>query len=80
MTRRQKRLEKIRSNPLNVRFEELDRLLMDYGFQRRQPSGGSSHYIYIRNGIRITIPMNRPHLKAIYVKQVVKLLEEIDNE
>ncbi|MBP8950465.1 MAG: hypothetical protein KBG73_16595 [Candidatus Promineofilum sp.] len=80
MSKRQKRLEKIRSNPLNVRFEELDRLLVDYGFQRRQPGGGSSHYIYVRGGTRITIPMNRPHLKAIYVKQVVKLLEEIDNE
>jgi hypothetical protein len=43
MSKRQKRLEKIRSNPLNVRFEELDRLLVDYGFQRRQPGGGSSH-------------------------------------
>ena len=80
MTKRQKQLEKIRNNPLNVRFEELARLLLDYGFLRRQPRSGSSHYIYVRNSLRITIPMNRPHLKEIYVKQVVKLLEEIDNE
>lgn len=80
MAKQQKRLEKIRSNPRNVRFEELDRLLIAYGFQRRQPRSGSSHYIYVRESLRITIPMNRPHLKEIYVKQVVKLLEEIDNE
>jgi hypothetical protein len=80
MTKRQKRLERIRGNPKNVRFEELDRLLIDFGFSRRQPRGGSSHYIYVRDKTRLTIPMNRPHLREVYVRQVLKLLEEIDNE
>ena len=36
MSKRKKRLAKIRQNPKNVRFEELDRVLRDYGFERRQ--------------------------------------------
>lgn len=80
MTKRQKRLERIRDNPKNVRFEDLDQLLFDYGFTRRQPRGGSSHYIYARDKLRLTIPMNRPYLKEVYVRNVLKLLDEIENE
>ena len=80
MTKRLKRLERIRSNPTNVRFEELDKLLIDFGFTRRQPRGGSSHYIYVREKLRLTIPMKRPHLKEVYVRNVLKLLDEIENE
>lgn len=80
MTKRQKRLERIRGNPKNVRFEDLDQLLIAFGFTRRQPRGGSSHYIYARGELRLTIPMNRPHLREVYVKNVLKLLDEIDNE
>jgi len=80
VTKREKRLERIRSNPKNVRFEDLDQLLIDFGFTLRQPRGGSSHYIYVREGFRLTIPINRPHLREVYVKQVLKLLEGIDDE
>lgn len=80
MTKRQKRLERIRQNPKAVRFEDLDQLLIDFGFIRRQPRGGSSHYIYVRKEVRLTIPMNRPHLREVYVKNVLKLLDEIENE
>jgi hypothetical protein len=80
VAKREKRLERIRNNPRNVRFEELDHLLTDYGFSRRQPRSGSSHFIYVRGKIRLTIPMNRPHLREVYVKQVLKLLEENDDE
>lgn len=80
MVKRQKRLERIRNNPVNVRFEDLDLLLRDYGFERRQPRGGSSHFIYSKGELRMTVPMKRPFLKAVYVKQVLKLLEELDDE
>jgi len=80
VTKREKRLERIRRNPKSVRFEDLDQLLLDYGFARRQPSGGSSHYIYARGDMRLTIPMNRPHLREVYVKSVLKLLDDIEDE
>jgi hypothetical protein len=80
MTKREKRLAKIRNNPKNVRFEELDHLLRDYGFERRQPSGGSSHYFYICGYHRLTVPKKRPYIKQIYVKQALRQIEEIENE
>ena len=80
MTKRKKRLAKIRSNPKNVRFDDLDQVLRDYGFRRRQPRGGSSHYFYFLGDKRLTIPMKRTFVKTVYVKRILSMLEEIDNE
>jgi hypothetical protein len=57
-----------------VRFAELDKLTRA-GFNRRQPGGGSSHYIYTKGVDSLVVPFNQPHIKAIYVERAVKLLE-----
>jgi predicted RNA binding protein YcfA (HicA-like mRNA interferase family) len=44
MTKREKRLEKIRRNPKAVSKDELDQVLNDYGFVRREGKG--SHTVY----------------------------------
>lgn len=71
----QKLLERIRRNPRQVRFEELDKILLRYGFTKSQPSGGSSHYIYVKGTLMLVIPFRLPHIKAIYVERAIKLLE-----
>jgi len=68
------------NNPKKVRFEELDKLLNRYGFERRQPRGGSSHYTYIKGTIRITVPFRQPHIGEAYVKLVIKILEGEKND
>lgn len=74
MTQREKLLERIRSNPKDVRFEDLDKLLQWYGFECR--SSGGSHYVYKKKGCRpITIPRHKP-VKTVYVKMVLRLIEE----
>ncbi len=78
MSKREKRLEKIRQNPKNVRFDDLDRVLQDQGFERTQPRGGSSHYVYVRGEQVITVPYKRPFVKTVYVKEALKLLDEND--
>jgi hypothetical protein len=76
-----KLLEKIRNNPKFVRFDELDKILLRYGFAKRQPSSGSSHYIYKLGTIRLTIPFKQPYIKAPYVEQALNALEGvIDDE
>lgn len=81
MSRFKKLLERIKNNPKEVRFKELDKILSKLGFTRRQPSGGSSHYIFSKGEIRIIVPYNQPHVKAIYVERVIQILEgEINNE
>jgi hypothetical protein len=88
-SRRQKLRAKIEQNPRNVRFEDLEKLLLAYGFTVRQPRSGSSHhYFQLRNEqetlIQFTIPFKRPHIKPVYVKLVLEALDtyfpELDSE
>ncbi|HWQ73217.1 MAG TPA: hypothetical protein VN370_12960, partial [Desulfitobacteriaceae bacterium] len=75
LSKLKKLLQRIKKNPKQVRFEELDKILLHYGFNRRQPSRGSSHYSYFKGTKLITIPFRQPHIKSIYVEQAIELLE-----
>lgn len=80
MRRADKRREEIERNPRHVRFDDLDALLRSYGFQRRQRSRGSSHYVYRRGRWHVTVPARRPHLRLYVVLEAVTALKEIDAE
>jgi len=81
MTQREKLIEKLRNNPKNARFEQIDSLLTYYGFERRQTKSGTSHHVYKREGYpAITVPFKRPYINSVYVKQVIQILEEILND
>jgi hypothetical protein len=81
MSKFEKLLERIRNNPKTVSFEELDRILIRYGFTCRQPRGGSSHYVYTLGDYpSITVPYKRPFVKQIYVKKVIEILEQIEED
>ena len=76
MSKHEKLLEKIRQNPRNVRFEQIDALLLSFGFEKRQKG---SHATYILAGIRpITVPFRKPFILPIYVKQILERLAEIE--
>ncbi len=77
MSKKQKLIDKIKDNPKKIRFQELDKVLLSIGFQKRQPSKGSSHYTYILEGMILTIPYQRPYVKIVYVKKAVQILEEL---
>lgn len=42
----------------------------------RQPGSGSSHFIYTKGEIQLSVPFRRPFVKEFYVKRVLELLEE----
>lgn len=66
--------EDVMRNPRNVGFEELRRLLEGFGYECRQPRGGSSHYVFRKPGsMPISVPRNRPVNKK-YVTVVIDLL------
>jgi predicted RNA binding protein YcfA (HicA-like mRNA interferase family) len=76
MVRKEKLLEKIRQNPKNVRFQDIDKLLLSLGFEKRQRG---SHATYVLKGQgRITIPFRKPFILPVYVKEMLKLLDELD--
>jgi|GEM_PF-874029 len=73
----QKLYEKIKRNPKNVSFEDINTLMEAGGFVRR--CSKSSHNIYTHadlHGIQdtVTIPFNRPILE-VYIKRALKKFE-----
>ncbi len=76
MSKRDKLINLIKNSPKNVRFEDLKKILEDIGYVAR--NRGGSHYVFTKeNSKPITIPYKRP-VKIIYVKQVIRILEDKD--
>lgn len=78
MSKRKKRLERIRQNPNNVSLDDLRRVLEDYGLEYRQTVGSHYTFSYILNGESklFVVPFRRP-LKPVYVKRAIKLIDQI---
>ena len=74
MSKFEKLLERIKNNPKTVRFEELEKILLRYGFKESQSGGGSSHYIFKKGEQVFTIPRHGQFVKAVYVLQVIEAL------
>lgn len=78
MSRIEKLYRKISRYPVpnDILFSEVDRILKFYGFQQRQPSGGSSHYTYTHPELkrfRITVTRGRKGtVKRGYIKKIVE--------
>lgn len=78
MNKKEKFLQRFRQNQKNVRFEDVDKLLLSLGFEKRQKG---SHATYILKGQgRITIPFRKPFILPVYVSELLKLLDEMDIE
>ena len=79
MSKKDKRLQTIRNNPKNVKFETIQGILLNYGFTETTPKGGSSHYTYHRGIYRITISKSKP-INQIYIKQAIKIIDKLEGE
>lgn len=81
MTKREKRLQKIRNNPKNVKFKDLEALLIDFGFVFDRASG--SHRLFTREiggeSVSVVVPYKRV-VKETYVKDVLKLIDQIEED
>ena len=59
----------------DMRFEELRKVLENYGYVMNEPRGGSSHYTFRKPGCQpITIPKHEP-IKKAYVELVKHVVE-----
>jgi len=77
MTKHTKRLEKIRSNPKDVRPQDLEAALLSLGFTKR--SGKGDHRYYTRPGeTPISIDFGRRRVLEVYVKKILELFDEED--
>ncbi len=77
----EKLLARILSIDKDLRFEELRKVLEEYGYSMRAPRSGSSHYTFRKAGCPpITIPKHEP-IKKVYVEMVRDVVEgEISHE
>lgn len=81
MSKLEKLIQEILKLNKDLRFEELAKVLIRLGYTQYQPSKGSSHYIFRKNGcMPITIPKHKP-LKRVYIELVRDIIMEyIDEE
>jgi hypothetical protein len=80
MSRKRELYERIKNNPKNVPFQDLDQLLQATGFVRRKQKSGTSHFVYKIEGYPelLTISYARP-LGEVYVKRALKLIHTYGN-
>ncbi len=70
-----KLLDRILSLSKDLRFDELRKVLEEYGYEMRAPRGGSSHYTFRKAGcMPITVPKHEP-IKKVYVELVKEIVE-----
>lgn len=55
MTLKDKRLQRLFQSAKNIRFSDLDVILADLGYVKRQSGKGSSHYVYSHPAIEILV-------------------------
>lgn len=75
--RRSKREQAIRDNPGDVRFNDLDHLLRDYGFILR--NRGMSHHVYSHPLVPhiVNVPRHGAKVKPIYARQAIAAIDAV---
>ncbi len=76
MSKRKKRLEKLRQNPKTVRLKELDSVLRDFGFSPDFTAGSHTTYRH-ESGLRVTVAVHGQHVVAYIVKQAIAAIDSI---
>ena len=75
MSKLEKLLSEVKAASKDLRYEQLETILVRYlGYTKCAPRGGSSHITFRKKDAEIiTIPNNSP-VKKIYVEKVAELL------
>lgn len=75
MSRKDKRLKRLLDQPKDLRFDELERILLQVGYVHDRTRG--SHAIYVKAGyLPLTIPVKSP-FKSYLFKQVLAVIEDL---
>ena len=82
MTKKRKQLKRIKNNPKDVQFAELQKVLRDAEFRERQPKGGSSHYIYYHVSLDriVTLTKGAKNLPEYQVKDALRALQRLEDQ
>ena len=80
MTKLEKLLNRFLENPPSLKFKKIEKILLNYGFQKTNTKG--SHYQYDHPSVRqsISIPIHNNDCKNIYKIEIAKLFKLIFNK
>jgi len=76
MSKKEKALLRLRQNPKNIRFDDIVTILLGLGFKKQQDS--SSHARFTLGKYIIDVPRRKPFVKEVYVKLLLRILDEIE--
>ena len=79
MTKFDKLYSEVVRNPKDVKFEDLEKLIIRFGFERRKQRSGTSHFQYSHPDLIeiLTIPFARP-VKSVYVKEALDAIRKLE--
>jgi len=69
-----KRVKRLLDNPKSIKFEELDAILSEFGWEASRSGGAHVTYRKRGNPAIITVPFKRHQVKEHYVREVIELL------
>jgi predicted RNA binding protein YcfA (HicA-like mRNA interferase family) len=79
MSKRKKLLAKLRNNPKTATAQDIETLLLYFGFTLDRIAG--SHHIFIfrdkKREILINVPIHGKKVKSIYVKQALEKIQDL---
>ncbi len=80
MSQFEKLLMRIKMLDKNMRFQEVKKVLEEFGYTMSSPSGGSSHRTFRKPGRKpVTIPEHEP-IKRIYIIMVKEAVEREEDD
>lgn len=74
MVKMQKLLEKLQQAPQNLKFSELEKILLHFGFQKRAAKG--SHIRFTNGRVALDFPVHNGDCKPLYKKNLLKKLKQ----
>jgi len=78
LSRKDKLLKAMRNNPKDVRFEDLKKLLLSYGYEAHNTGG--SHWVFRKNDCQDEVVPYKKPVKAYYVIRALKSIGEYDEK
>lgn len=71
----EKLIDKLKTSPQNASFDDLDKILTYFGYERR--NSGGLHFIYRMKGAPTQTLPRQKQMKICYVKDTLKIYEEL---
>ena len=78
MSKKDKLLKTIKNNPKDVSFNDLKKLLENYGYQANNTGG--SHWVFRKQGAHEEVVPRKNPVKPYYVIRALKSIDEQSDE